>query len=114
MNGSIVLQHLLQGVEDLLLEARHQRDLYGDDARASGLEAAAALVRQRIIEVTKLTLSYTDAAAVSIWVEGTIRNRVWKGQLENIGTQSAGKVRLRDLQLDGSRLFALPPALDEG
>lgn len=114
MNGSVLLRHLLQGVEDLRAEARHVRGLYHDEARASGLEAAAALVRQRLIELPELTVGYAEAATLSTWAPGTLRNRVSSGKLENIGTRSSPKVRLRDLHLDGSLLFALPSDLDEG
>lgn len=108
MEASVLLRPLLELMEAWRAEASHQLERYQDEERARGIEVMARDLEAALEELSNLTLSYDEAAEVGAWSRGTIANKVSAGELENVGTRSDPRVRLRDLTLEGSKIL---PAL---
>lgn len=95
-------------------EGAYQRERYGDDDRAHLYKQTASDLIDVVQRMPDLVVSYDQAVHYSTLKRGTIRNRVSRGTLTNVGTRGDPKLLLRTLPLAGERLFVLPDDHLEG
>lgn len=105
METSVLFRPVLKLLAAWRAEACHLLERYDDRGRAQAIEAMCGDLESVLAELPDLTLTYEEASAASGWAVGTIKNKVAAGELENVGTAGAGKVRLRDLKLDGAAVL---------
>lgn len=114
MQDHVLIHPLLDLAEGWREEGAYLLERYGDDRRAQLYETTASDLIEIVQRLPDLVVSYDQAVHYSTLKRGTLRNRVSRGTLTNVGTRGKPKLLLRTLPLAGERLFALPDALPEG
>lgn len=94
-------------------EGRHQLERYGDEGRAEIYRLTATDLIRRLRALPDLEVGYGAGDHLSVWTRGTIRNKVSRGELTNVGTRGHPRLLLRSLALSGEQLFELPDRLLE-
>lgn len=113
MSQPVLYTPFLDLIDAWRSEAAHLRDRYGDEDRAKIYDLAADDLTARLRALPDLTVGYDQAADSSIWTRSTIRNKVARGELTNLGTRGDPELLLRTLALSGNRLLRLPHPLLE-
>jgi hypothetical protein len=93
-----MLTPLQETLEELEEEAEQLRE-YGNGAQANAVDRVVREVRTSLPELLDQTVCYETAARIEGQTEGTIRNRVSRGDLTNVGTRGAGRIPLKDLRV---------------
>lgn len=113
MSQPVLYVPFLDLVDTWRSEGAHLRDRYGEVERAQIYTLAADDLTARLKKLPELTVDYDQAADSSIWTRGTIRNKVARGELTNVGTRGAPELHFRTLALSGQRLLRLPHLLED-
>lgn len=114
MQDHVLFHPFLDLAEAWRQEGAYQLDRYGDTDRAHLYESTASDLIEVVQALPDRVVSYDQAVHYSTLKRGTIRNRVSRGTLTNVGTRGKPQLLLRTLPLAGERLFELPEALPEG
>lgn len=114
MQDHVLFHSFLDLAEGWCDEGAYLRDRYGDDDRARLYQQTASDLIEVVQRMPERVVSYEQAVHYSTLERGTIRNRVSRGTLTNVGTRGKPKLLLRTLPLAGERLFELPDVFPEG
>lgn len=96
------LQEELDGLEEKAAQLRNEWD---EPNKAYGVEKAVRDIRSVLPTLTDQAVSYEAAAKLEGQTVGTIRNRVSRGDLTNVGTQGTGRIPIEELH--AGRLLGL-------
>lgn len=114
MQYHVLFHPLLDLAEGWRDEGAYLHERYDDKDRARLYDQTATDLIEVVQRIPELLVTYDQAVYYSTLKRGTLRNRVSRGTLTNVGTRGKPKLLLRTLPLAGERLFALPDALPEG